>query len=646
MFDSIRNHRRWLMLFLLLLVFPSFVFFGVQGYNRFMEGDRAVAHVGGQPITPQEFEAAQRQQLDRIREQLGPNFDPKMFDTPQARARILDQLIAQKAVAVETAKSHVLVSPARVIELIQSVPAFQQDGKFNYERYKTLLAAQGQSEQSFEARVTADLVQQSLVRAVADTSFVPKAVTDNVQRLIEEEREIRELRFRPEDFASQVKIGDTAITDFYNNNKAQFETPESLKAEYVVLTLDAVASQVTVTEDELRKAYDENKARYGREEQRRASHILITAGDNGSAKDKDGARKLAEEVLAKVKANPGDFAKLAKQYSKDPGSAANGGDLGLFGRNMMVKPFEDAAFGMKEGDISNVVESDFGFHIIRLTKIEPAQTKPFEEVRGEIEADYKRQQATKKFAEAAETFKNTVYEQADSLKPVAEKLKLPIQVAENVTRQGVPPAPGKPNVFTPRVIEALFAPEAIKNGRNTEDIETAPNTLVAARVAQYRPATQLPIEVVRDQIKSRLERTEAAKLAKEAGTKKLAELSAAPSDAGFSKPRTVSRSKPEGMAEAALKAVMRAPTAKLPAFVGAELDGDAYGVFQVLSVKMPAQAETARKEQLTRSIQQTLGTGDNDAYVAALKTKYKAEVVQSNLKSDAATPAFDGKDSK
>ena len=631
MFDSIRSHRRWLMLFLMLLVFPSFVFFGVQGYNRFMQGDQAVARVGGQPITPQEFDAAQRQRLDRMREMLGPNFDPKLFDTPQARASVLDSLLAEKALAQETAKANVSVSVDRMRSVINAIPEFQKDGKFSYERYKTLLAAQGQDEHLFEQRVRTNLVQQTLVRALADSSFVPRTLGDNIQRLADEEREIRELRLRAEDFVTQVKTSETAINDYYTAHRAEFETPESVRAEYIVLTLDSVAAQITVPEGDLRTYYDQNKARFGREEQRRASHILFTFGDNGTAKDKEGARKIAQDVLTKVRANPADFAKLAKQYSKDPGSAANGGDLGLFGRNMMVKPFEEAAFSLKDGEISNLVESDFGFHVIRVTEIKPAQTKPFEEARAEIETEYRRQQAQKKFAEAAEIFTNTVYEQADSLKPVAEKLKLHVQVAENVTRQGIPARPGTPPVFIPRLTEALFAPDAIKNLRNTEAIETGPSTLAAARVVEYRPAALRPLEQVREQIRVRVERTEAARLAKEAGAKKLSELATAANDAGFSKARTISRSRPEGLPEDAVKAIMRAPSDKLPTYVGSDLAGGAYGVFQVLSVKMPAQPDAARKEQLARSLQQTIGGGDDAAYIEALKTKYKAEVLRADM---------------
>lgn len=636
MFDSIRSHRRWLMIFLLVLVFPSFVFFGVQGYNQFVRDDRAVARVAGQAITPEEFDAAQRNRLEQLRRMFGQNFDPKLFDTPAARAATLEALVAEKALAQETQRAHIAVTAERLREVIAAVPAFQQDGKFNYERYKTLLAAQGQTEQLFESRVRADLVQQTLLRAVADSAFVPRALAERLQRLAEEEREIRELRLRPEAFLQQVKVGDEQIAAYYAANRAEFETPESVRAEYVVLTLDDVAAQIGVPEAELRTYYEQNKSRYGQDEQRRASHILFTYGADGSAKDKEGARKLAQQTLARLRANPGDFARLAKELSKDAGSAANGGDLGFFGRNMMVKPFEEAAFGLKEGEISDVVETEFGFHIIRLTAIKPAQVKPFEDVRAEIEREFRRQQAQKKFAEAAEIFTNTVYEQADSLQPAAEKLKLKVQTIDNLTRQGVPAAPGSPPVFTPRVIESLFAADALKNRRNTEAIETAPNTLVAARVLEHRPAKLRPLDEVRDQIRARVERDEAARLAREAGQKKLAELNAKPDLTGFEKPRTVSRNNPNGLPADALKAVMQVPADRLPAFVGAQLDGGAYGVLQIVAARTPAQGDAARREQLAQAWQQTLGNGDDVAYLEALKKKYKAEVLVPELKRAAA----------
>jgi peptidyl-prolyl cis-trans isomerase D len=450
-----------------------------------------------------------------------------------------------------------------------------------------------------------------------------------LQQSNEELREIRELRFKPEDFAAQVKTTDDAIKSFYESNRTQFETPETVKAEYLVLTLDDIASQIAVPEQELKDYYEQNKTRYGEAEQRRASHILFTVGDKGSAPTKDAARKLAEEVRAQLKANPGDFAKLAREYSKDPGSAANGGDLGFFGRNMMVKPFEEAAFALKQGEVSDVVETDFGFHIIRVTEIKPEQTKPFDAVRADIEREFRRQQAQKKFAEAAEQFTNTVYEQADSLQPAADKLKLKVQTVDSVTRQGASGA--DPQVFTPAVLSALFSADSIKNRRNTEAIEVGGNTLVSARIADHRPAAMRPLEEVRDAIKARVERAEAARLARETGAKKLEDLRKSPSDTGFGAPRTVGRNESQGLPANAINTIMQVPADKLPTYVGTTLDGDTYAVVRVLSARMPEKVDAERRTAQLRAWAQQLGAADDAAYLDALKNKHKARVLKSDL---------------
>lgn len=633
MFDSIRSHRRWLMFFMLVLIFPSFVFFGIQGYNRFVEGDNAVARIAGKPVSAQELEAAQRERMEQLRQMFGDNFDAKLFDAPEARAATLEALLSERALALEAATEHVLVSEERLREVIATVPAFQQNGKFDYERYKTLLAAQALSERAFEQRVRDDLVRQTLLQAVADSTFFPKTVAERLLRIGEEQREVRELRFRPEDFAGRVKVTDETIAAYYEANRREFETPESVKAEYVVLTLDDVAAQVAAPEAELKAYYEQNKSAYGQPEERRASHILLTAGEGGSASDKAGARQKAEELLAQLRRNPNDFAKLAREFSKDPGSAANGGDLGFFGRNMMVKPFEEAAFKLRPGGISDVVETDFGFHIIRVDEVKPATYKPFEAVRAEIEREYRRQQAQKKFAEAAEQFTNTVYEQSDSLRPVADKLKLQIQTVDALTRDGVPSKPGVPQIFTPRLVQALFSDDAINKRRNTEAIEVTPNAFASARVVEHRPAALRPLAEVRDQIRARVERREAARLAREAGAAKLEALRKSPSDAGFSAPRTVSRAAPEGLPPGALNAIMQAPADRLPAFVGAELDGGAYAVFQVLSAKLPEKPDPERRQFQQRAWQQQAGAADDLAYLASLKSKHKAQVVDAALKS-------------
>ncbi len=646
MFDSIRSHRKWLMVFLLLFIFPSFVATGIYGYNRFISGDQAVARIGGESITPQQFEAAHRERVQQLRQALEQNFDPRMFDTPAAREASLRALLGERALRLEAVSENVAIGESRLRQIISEVPAFQQDGKFSYERYKTLLTAQGLSEAGFEYRVREDVARQTLLDAVARSALLPTTVADRLTRLLEETRTVRERRFRPEDFLAQASVNDDAVKAFYEANRTQFETKESARVEYAALTLDDVAQQIVVPPAELQSYYEQNKASFSEPEQRRASHVLLTIGEGGSAKDKSAALKLAQEILAKVRAKPDDFAKLAQQYSKDPGSAAQGGDLGFFGRNMMVKAFEDAAFALKPGQISDIVETEFGLHIIRVTEVKGGAVKSFDQVKDQIELSYRRQQAQKKFAEAAEQFTNLVYEQADSLKPAADKLNLKINVVDNVTRDGLPQGAPAAALLTPSVVQALFTDDALNKKRNSAAIEAGANTLVSARIVEHRPARLRPFDEVKASIRDRLLGDDATRLAREAATKAVASLSASPSEAGFSAPRTVGRLRAEGLSAAAINAVMRVAADKLPSFVSAELDGGVQGVFWVIEAKTPDSANGPQREQLVRSAERQVATADDLAYIEALKRKYKAEIISGEVATTARSSEDKGAEKK
>ena len=629
MFDTIRSHRRWLMIFLTLLVFPSFVATGIYGYNRFMSDEQAVARIGGEAISPQQLENAHRERLDQVRQALGENFDPAMFDTPAGREASLNALLGDRALRKEAADSHLMIGENRLRQVIASIPAFQDEGKFSYDRYRTLLAAQGMNEAIFEQRLREDLARQALLDGVARSTIVPAALTDRLAALLQEARTVRERRFRPEDFIAQVTIGEDAIKAHYEANRAQFESKEDIDVQVLALTLDDVARQVSVPPAELQAYYEQNKASFAEPEQRRASHILLTVGDGGSAKDKEGARKLAQDLLARVRAKPDDFARLAQEYSKDPGSATKGGDLGLFGRGMMVKPFEEAAFSLKPGEVSEIVETEFGLHIIRVTEIKGGAVAPFEQVKGRIEATFRQQQAQKRFAEAAEQFTNIVFEQSDSLQPAADKLGLKIQTVASVTRDGV--ARGAPGaaLLPSAAVQALFADDALNKKRNIAAVEVGASTLVSARVVEHRPARLRPIEEVGAQIRERLVREQAVRLAREAASSAADALRKAPAEAGFSPPRTVSRGQAEAMSPEALKEVMRIPADKLPAFVVADSAAGAQSVFWVLDSRRPDKTNPQALSQLRRGVEQQQAAADDQAYVAELKRKYKAQVVDA-----------------
>ena len=317
MFEFIRTHRRLMQFALLLFIFPSFAFFGLEGYTRFREGDNAIAKVAGQSITQQEFDNAQREQMERLRQMFGGQFDPKLLDTPEAKQNILDGLIAQRVIAAEAAKNNLSVSDQALQQNILAIPGLTgADGKFDVERYKSLLAAQGMTPAMYEARLRQDLSLQQVSGGVQGTAFAPKTVANRLSDLNDQQRDVQEVLFKASDFASQVKVTDEMLRAYYEKNAKQFEIPEQVKAEYVVLNDEVVASQITVSDADIKSYYDQNASRYTEEEQRRASHILIKADKNAPAADKAAAKEKAEKLLAQVRKNPADFAKVAKENSQ------------------------------------------------------------------------------------------------------------------------------------------------------------------------------------------------------------------------------------------------------------------------------------------------------------------------------------------
>ena len=613
---------------LLLFIFPSFAFVGLEGYSRFRDSENAVAKVAGQTITQQEFDAAQRDQMERFRQMFGAQFDPKMFDTPEAKRGILDNLIAQRALAAEAQRDHLAVSDQALQQTILAIPGLtSEDGKFDSERYKAMLAMQGMTPAMYEARLRYDLTLQQVNAAIQTTAFAPKSVANRLSDLNDQEREVQELSFKPEDFMAQVKLGDDMLKAYYDKQVNEFTVPEQAKIEYIVLSNDTLASQINVSDSDIKSYYEQNAKRYTVDEQRRASHILIATKKDASAAEQAAAKAKAEKLLEQVRKNPADFAKLAKENSNDPGSAERGGDLDYFSKGMMVKPFEDVAFKLKQGEISDVVKSDFGYHIIQLTGIKPASVKSLDEVKGEVAAEIRKQQVAKKYSEQAEVFSNTVYEQADSLKPAADKLGLKIETATNVSRNPGPAAPNAP-YNNPKFLTALFSDDAIKNKRNTEAIEVAPNTLVAGRVVEYKPASRRPFDEVKEVVRERATRAEAAKLAKQAGAAKLAEVSGKDGVTGFSAPKTVARTKPADLDGAALTAIMKADASKLPAYVGVDLGQRGYSIFRVNKVTQPATPDVARRQTEQQQIAGALAQQEMLAYLEVLKKKAKAKVLR------------------
>lgn len=627
MFDFVRKHTKIMMGLMFLLIIPSFVLFGIDGYNRMRENGATVARVGGHDITQGEWDAAHKAEADRLRAQM-PNLDAKLLDSPEARYSTLERLVRERVMAQAADQFRLTTSDARLARDLQEDPGIaslrRPDGKLDMERYRQMAASQGMTPEGFEARVRRDLSVRQVEAGLTQTGFAATAVADVALNAFFERREVQVVNFLSADFASRVNPTDAEVEAFYKTNETLFQAPEQASIEYVVLDLESVKKSITINEADLKSYYEQNVARLSGNEERRASHILINAPKDAPAAERQKAKARAQELLAELRKAPDSFADLAKKNSQDTGSAAKGGDLDFFARGAMVKPFEEAAFAMKKGDISELVESDFGYHIIKLADIKAPKQRSFEELRAGIETDLKTQQAQRKFAETAEAFTNGVYEQSDSLKPVADKLKLEIKTAAKISRK---PAAGVTGLLAnAKFLAAIFGPDAIEKKRNTEAIETAPNQLTAGRITQYQAAKTMALADVRANVRERLVASRATELAAQEGAAKLAAWKAAPGSAVMPAAQVLSRDQSQNTPPQILNAVLRADTSKLPVFVGVSMGAQGYAVVKVNQVvTRPASTEVAAKQDRAQYAQWWTAA-ESQAYYGLLKERFKASI--------------------
>ncbi|WP_176667077.1 SurA N-terminal domain-containing protein [Variovorax sp. SG517] len=624
MFDTFRKYNKVVMIFLFLLIIPSFVFFGVERYQGFGR-DEKVARVEGHDITKPEWDQQHRVETDRIRQQ-SPNVDPTLLESDALRYATLERMVRDRVLAAAAAKANMTVSEDRLSRIFaqdQGLASFRTpDGKFDRETFQRVT---GRTPEQYEASVRAEMATQQVLLGISSTAFTPPALAATTINAFYDTREIQVARFTPDSFASKVTVSDADIEAYYKDHTAQFQAPEQASIEYLVLDLDAAKKNVVVNEADLKTYYEQNASRFGTKEERRASHILITAPASAPAAEREKAKAKAEQLLAEVKKAPNTFADVARKNSQDPGSAEKGGDLDFVTKGAMVKPFEDAMFALKKGEISNVVETEFGYHIIHLTDIKPAVVPPFEQVRATIENDMRSQQATQEFAKAAETFTDAVYQTPDSLKPAAEKLKLTIKTADNVARTAAPGATGP--LANRNFLNALFAADSLERKQNTEAIEVGPSQLASGRVTKYSPAHPVPLADVKDKIRAQLVAERAAVLAKTEGEAKLAAWTAKADGATFGAPVTVSRRDLQSQPLPVIDAALRADPAKLPVLVGVDLGAQGYTVVRVTKVvpRTPPPAELAKQEQ--SQVGQSIAAAEDAAYYALLKDRFKAEIL-------------------
>jgi peptidyl-prolyl cis-trans isomerase D len=626
---EIAKNKYFKIVFALFLVIP-FGLFGVEQYLQRPAGGDSIASVGRQGISQYEFDQAMRQQAETYRQQFGKNFDPAIMENPEIRRSVLDRLVGERLIAIGSESAGVKVPDRQLAERIAGEPFFQVDGKFSKQRYDEIAKSQGLTAPGLDERLRSDYRQQQFRNSIAETAFVPRSTLDSFIRLSEQTREVSVVNLTPDAYLARVKVTPEQVKAHYEANQQEFTIPERARVEYLEFSLDSLAAKAPVPAEEVKRAYEEGMQRnqWGKPEERQASHILITTRPDATEAQKQAARAKADAIAEQVRKAPAKFAEIAKKESQDPGSAAQGGDLGFFARGSMVKPFEDAVFAARKGDIAGPVASEFGFHVIRVTDIKPAQVKSLADATPELEAVLKKQVAQRKYAESAEAFSNLVYEQSSSLKPAADALNLTVQTSPWITK-GAPSGP--PALASPKIMAEIFSDNAIKAKRNTSAVEVAPNVLVAARVIEHKTAELRPLDSVRADIERKLQRDGAMKLAKVEGEAKLRDLQAGKDAAvKWPAPLEVNRRKPGGLFPQVLDRAFRVDARKLPAVTGVETPMG-YSLVRVTKVTEPEKIDNAQRQALGGQLQQAVAMQELEATLSSVRNRVGVTVKQGAL---------------
>ena len=606
---------------ILALILVPFALFGIDSYLNQAGNNLSIAKVNGYKIALPEYNRAIENVRNRIMSE-GKKVDPAMFDSFEFKESVIDGLITKQLLNNDIKKSRFRITDQQLSQYIIGMPEFQKDGKFSQEIYDKVLQNNQLTPKKFEESIRNDLLIQQVRDGLQKLTFIPPNNLAETLKATSQQREISIAEFKTKEYMTKANIAEKDMQAFYDQNKSKFLAPEQVKAEFVVFSLANILPTINVTEDEIKSFYKANADKYQNQQQREASHILIAASKNAPPAEKAKAKARAEDVLNQIRKNPKQFEELATKYSQDPESAKKGGDLGSFGRGMMVKPFDDAVFSMKVNEISNIVESDFGYHIIKLTKI-IGEGGGFDAMRPQIKAELIYQKGQEKFAALAEEFSNKVYEQSSSLDAVSKRFNLPIQKTDWISRND------SDKFFkNEALMSALYSKESIKDHRNTEAIEVTPNNLISARVVDYKAQSTKPFADVKKNIEDYLKFESAKKMVASEGEAALKSLTDGSRKIDWQPATLVDRKNTKGLSDAVVNHAYKMPTDKLPSYSGFIDGNNGYVIVKVNKVSFPNDSNEENKQAFASDYSEALSAEYLSAYLKGLKAKASVSVNQ------------------
>jgi peptidyl-prolyl cis-trans isomerase D len=518
MLQDIRDKAQgWIAWFIVILISVPFALWGISSYLG-GAAEPVVAKVNGSEITEREFETAYRQFRQRLRQQLGAAYRPDMIDEAVVRKQVLESIIRNRLVLQAADKMGLGVSDELVRNTIRGISAFQINGRFNRDAYERGIRTQGLTATGFEGQIRQAIISEQLSTAVKSSAIVTNSELERLIGLQLETRNLDYLVIPAAGFKENVTVPDDEAKRYYETHQQAFAVPERMKVEYLDLAVNNIARTLKADDELLQGYFEQNKSDYQSSEQRRARHILIVVEEGADEETANKAREAARVALERVNAGE-DFATVARELSQDPGSAEMGGDLGFFEKGVMEKEFEQVVFTLEPGDVSELVRTPFGFHVIKLTEIRLPEGKSFDQAREEIRSAYLKSEAGRLFYEYAERLNDLAYEDPDSLQPAADALGMKTQVSGWITRDG-----GEGIFSSPKAAAAAFSDDVLAGGHNSEAIELDAEHIMVLRVAEHEESSVQLFDSVKAQIDDILKAEKAAKLAREKGEAMLARL--------------------------------------------------------------------------------------------------------------------------
>lgn len=503
MLQTIRDHAQGVIVWTIVgLIIITFALFGLSSY---LSGSSKsyVANINGVEIDENEFRREMQNYQSRLQQMMGKNYREDMFNPQMIKQEVVNGLITRELITQYLDDQNYRVGPSRVAAEIQSIDAFKDEvGQFSRARYFELIRRQGMSEAYFEQQLARDVASSFVRTGISQSDFATDSETQQFLQLKNQQRDIGYLTISKKAYLKNARASSKQIENYYNAHKNEFKNPEKVSIEYVELDLSKLAKGYEISDETLKQHYESHRQNYvSQPEQRKVSHILIKVDDKT---DEKSALKKITSIKKQLKKGK-KFSELAKTHSQDPGSAKQGGDLGFFGKGVMDKAFEKAAFSLKKGKVSEPVRSAFGYHLIKLDALKAAKVRTFDVVKEEIRKELQVQQAEQTFYDLSEKLNNLTYEQPGSLQPVQDELGLKIKKSGLFDRSG-----GKGIAATPKVISAAFSDGVLNLGRNSDLIELSDTHLLVLRKLEHQQASQKSLSQVRKQITERLRQQVAA----------------------------------------------------------------------------------------------------------------------------------------